>query len=77
MFTGNILPPQTIGSGKADAINEFLQRMQSDSNDCFAYGDDISDVPMLESVGHPIAVDGGRRLTEYAKTMGWPIIQPY
>lgn len=77
MFTGNILPPQTIGSGKADAIKQFLKQKACDSATCFAYGDDISDVPMLEAVGYPVAVDGGRRLTEYAKTMGWPIIQPY
>lgn len=77
MFTGNILPPQTIGSGKADAIKQFLKQKACDAATCFAYGDDISDVPMLEAVGHPVAVDGGRRLTEYAKTMGWPIIQPY
>lgn len=76
LFTGNILPPQTIGSGKADAITAFLHHQQADARMCFAYGDDISDVPMLEAVGHPVAVDGGRRLSEYAKTMGWPIMQP-
>lgn len=77
LFTGNILPPQTIGSGKADAITAFLKHQQADANVCFAYGDDISDVPMLEAVGYPVAVDGGRRLTQHAQTVGWPIIQPY
>lgn len=77
MFTGDILPPQTIGSGKADAITAFLGQQQANASDCFGYGDDISDVPMLEAVGKPHAVSGGRRLEDYAIKMGWPIVQPH
>jgi HAD superfamily hydrolase (TIGR01490 family) len=75
MFTGDILPPQTIGSGKADAVKAFLDSRQADAHNCFAYGDDISDVQMLEIVGKPRAVSGGRRLEAYALEMGWPIVQ--
>jgi HAD superfamily hydrolase (TIGR01490 family) len=75
-YTGNIIPPQTIGDGKADAINLFLAAHGGDANECYAYGDDISDVPMLEAVGNPRAVAGGRRLETYAKDKGWPILQP-
>jgi len=76
MYTGKIIPPQTIGKGKAQAIALFLKEHQGDAKTCFAYGDDISDVPMLEVVGHPIAVAGGRRLESYATNLGWKIIQP-
>jgi HAD superfamily hydrolase (TIGR01490 family) len=75
-YTGNIIPPQTIGSGKADAINLFLAAHGGNAKECYAYGDDISDVPMLEAVGNPRAVAGGRRLETYAKDKGWPILQP-
>jgi HAD superfamily hydrolase (TIGR01490 family) len=75
-YTGNIIPPQTIGDGKADAINLFLDARGGDAKNCYAYGDDISDVPMLSVVGNPVAVAGGRRLESYAKERGWPIIQP-
>jgi HAD superfamily hydrolase (TIGR01490 family) len=75
-YTGNIIPPQTIGEGKADAINLFLAAHGGEAKDCYAYGDDISDVSMLEAVGNPRAVAGGRRLENYATTKGWPIIQP-
>jgi HAD superfamily hydrolase (TIGR01490 family) len=75
-YTGNIIPPQTIGEGKADAIHLFLAMHGGDARECYAYGDDISDVPMLKSVGNPRAVAGGRRLETYAKDKGWPILQP-
>ena len=75
-YTGNIIPPQTIGQGKADAIHQFLAAHGGNAKDCYAYGDDISDVPMLEAVGNPRAVAGGRRLEAYAKDKEWPIIQP-
>lgn len=75
-YTGNILPPQTIGNGKAEAMRQFIQGKNSHLSDCYAYGDDISDVPMLEIVGNPVAVSGGRRLESYAQEKGWRIITP-
>lgn len=75
-YTGSIIPPQTIGIGKADAMRLFMENKESHLSDCYAYGDDISDVPMLEIVGHPTAVTGGRRLESYAKEQGWPTINP-
>jgi len=75
-FTGHILPPQTIGEGKADAVREFLCKQNVAADQCYAYGDDISDAPMLSCVGHPFAVKGGRRLEAYAAEQGWPVIDP-
>jgi HAD superfamily hydrolase (TIGR01490 family) len=77
MFTGNIIAPQTIGMGKADAMKAFLLDKPCDPKDCFAYGDDISDVPMLEVVGNPRAVSGGRRLEDYARERGWRVLEPH
>jgi HAD superfamily hydrolase (TIGR01490 family) len=75
-FTGEILPPQTIGQGKADAVLEFLKDKSATAENCFAYGDDISDAPMLGCVGFPFVVKGGRRLEAYAEQYGWPVIDP-
>jgi HAD superfamily hydrolase (TIGR01490 family) len=70
-YTGAILPPQTIGAGKAEAVAAFLRRSGTKPSRCFAYGDDISDLPMLSAVGHPTAVIGCPRLAAKAHEMGW------
>lgn len=75
-FTGHILPPQTIGQGKADAVLAFLEGRAVAAEDCYAYGDDISDAPMLGCVGFPFVVKGGRRLEAHAREVGWPVIDP-
>ena len=75
-YTGKIIPPQTIGSGKAEAMRLFMEDKSSQLAECYAYGDDISDVPMLEIVGYPNAVTGGRGLEPYAREHGWNIIHP-
>lgn len=76
VYTGEIHPPQTIGEGKAEAIRRFLQARQVAPALCFAYGDDVSDMPMLESVGQPTVVSGGRELEQRARTQGWRVISP-
>lgn len=76
VFTGHILPPQTIGQGKADAVLSFLEQRRVDPEECFAYGDDITDAPMLGCVGYPCVIRGGRRLEEHAQQVGWPVMDP-
>ena len=72
-FTGKIQSPQVIGHGKAKAIQIFMKNHTNIKlQDCYAYGDDISDIPMLESVGHPVAMAG--ILSKYAEDQGWQII---
>jgi len=75
-YTGVILPPQTIGSGKAEAVRRFLTERGGIAADCYAYGDDISDAPMLDAVGYPTAVLGGRGLQAHAEAKGWRVLSP-
>ena len=70
-YTGRLQPPQTIGLGKALAINEFLAQHSASPEDCWAFGDDLSDVPMLQTVGHPVAVIGDSALAATAMEQGW------
>ncbi len=44
--------------------------------DCFAYGDDLSDLPMLLEVGHPVVVGGHTGLAQEAGLRGWPVLGP-
>jgi len=75
-YTGEILPPQTIGEGKVTAIRTFLDAHGLAADQCYAYGDDISDFPMLEAVGRPTVVTGGRDLEARARSLGWRTIAP-
>jgi phosphoserine phosphatase len=76
-YTGRIFPPQTIGRGKAEAIAGFLERAGVSPSCCHAYGDDISDLPMLSAVGWPVVVRGDNRaLEELALNRGWPVLSP-
>jgi phosphoserine phosphatase len=42
---------------------------------CFAYSDSITDLPLLEAVGHPRAVNPDRALRKVARRRGWPVLQ--
>lgn len=75
-YTGEIVPPQTIGLGKARAVVEFLASHGLDGSTCWAYGDDHSDIPMLSVVGHPVVVSSARDMAEVAKDRGWQILEP-
>jgi HAD superfamily hydrolase (TIGR01490 family) len=70
-YNGRIKQPQTIGPGKARAMAHFLAQQDVPAADCWAFGDDLSDVPMLEAVGHPVAVIGDPALAEVASLRGW------
>ncbi|MDO3383096.1 HAD family hydrolase [Gilvimarinus algae] len=76
-YTGEILPPQTIGEGKAEAIRAFIQAIPVNLSECYAYGDDVSDLPMLSLVGYPRVIAGGRALEVHARQHGWPVLAPH
>jgi HAD superfamily hydrolase (TIGR01490 family) len=40
-----------------------------------AYSDSHTDLPLLEAVGHPVAVNPDRRLRRIAAGRGWPVLQ--
>jgi len=40
----------------------------------YAYADSIYDLPLLEAVGHPVAVSPEERLASIARQRGWPIL---
>ena len=72
--TGNILSPQTIGQGKVEAIKQFLLERNIDANHCHAYGDHISDLAMLETVGYPHVVAVDPALKQVALARSWPTL---
>jgi HAD superfamily hydrolase (TIGR01490 family) len=63
------------GPNKATAIRELAAERGYDLADSYAYSDSISDTPLLETVGHPTAVNPDRALRRVAVERGWPILE--
>ena len=72
--TGEITRPLIATEEKARAIQRLCREYNVKPEFCKAYSDSFSDAPMLESVGHPIAVNPDRRLRRVALQRGWPIV---
>ena len=61
------------GQGKAEAVLLLAERAGVDLQASYAYSDSISDLPMLETVGHPVAVNPDKDLRREAEARGWDI----
>jgi HAD superfamily hydrolase (TIGR01490 family) len=61
------------GEGKAQAIRSLAERLGIDLEGSYAYSDSITDLPMLEAVGHPVAVNPDRDLRKEAETREWDV----
>jgi HAD superfamily hydrolase (TIGR01490 family) len=62
------------GEGKVQAIRELAAREGYALEHCYAYSDSITDLPMLEAVGHPTVVNPDRALRREAIDHGWPVL---
>ncbi|MDD5711595.1 MAG: HAD-IB family hydrolase [Smithellaceae bacterium] len=74
LFTGRQAGRVCIGEGKRDLALELAQREGIDMAGSFAYGNHHSDTFILESVGHPTAVEPTATLRKTALERGWPIL---
>ncbi|CAN5548093.1 HAD-IB family hydrolase [soil metagenome] len=72
-YTGEIAF-YAYGPQKAAGLRELALERGYDLADCFAYSDSITDAPMLESVGHPFAVNPDKALRKLAAENGWPVL---
>jgi HAD superfamily hydrolase (TIGR01490 family) len=72
-YTGRLVGGVTHGPEKAKAAAELASRHGVELVECSAYSDSINDLPLLESVGHPHAVNPDRELRRTAIGRGWPI----
>ncbi len=72
-YTGEILF-YAYGEGKAEAIRDLASERGYDLGACYAYTDSITDLPMLDVVGHPTAVNPDADLRSIAAERDWPIL---
>jgi phosphoserine phosphatase len=69
VYTGKLAGPFCYGAGKVEAITELARWEGLDLNQCYAYSDSASDLPMLELVGHPVAVNPDSKLERVASRL--------
>jgi HAD superfamily hydrolase (TIGR01490 family) len=72
-FTGEV-EYYAYGPTKAEAVQELAESEGYDLERCYAYSDSATDLPMLQAVGHPHAVNPDRTLRREALARGWPIL---
>jgi HAD superfamily hydrolase (TIGR01490 family) len=73
-FTGDIVGPPCMREGKIFWLEKWLTARGASLGDfaeSWFYSDSINDLPLLERVTHPVAVDAGAKLAEVARQRGW------
>jgi len=76
MFTGKPHGTPTFREGKIKRVDEWLASMGHTLGDfeSWFYSDSLNDLPLLERVDHPVAVDPDATLRALAQERGWPIL---
>jgi HAD superfamily hydrolase (TIGR01490 family) len=72
-FTGAPRRPLCFGPGKLEHALQLVEALDAPLAECTFYTDSFSDLPVLERVGHPVAVHPDPRLRRLAQRRGWPI----
>ncbi len=77
-YNGRSLKPVCIDENKRQLTEEYLQQkgLQIDLRESYAYADAISDLPLLEMVGHPVATYPDVALKAIAEARGWRVFPP-
>ena len=73
IYTGRLVGEPLHGPAKAEAILALADKEDLDLSQCSAYSDSANDLPMLTTVGHPVAVNPDAKLKRIARENGWDI----
>jgi HAD superfamily hydrolase (TIGR01490 family) len=76
-FTGEVAGTPCFREGKITRLEQFLEH-HGTRLDCLSssrfYSDSLNDLPLLEKVQYPVAVDPDATLRNHAQAQGWPVI---
>lgn len=72
-YTGEVLF-YAYGPGKADAMRALAEDEGYDLSESYAYSDSVTDLPMLEAVGHPVPTNPDKALRLVAQEKMWPVL---
>lgn len=73
-YTGELHGTPCFKEGKVTRLFAWLKETNNDLANSWFYSDSHNDIPLLEIVTHPVAVDADSRLSEHARMKGWPLI---
>ena len=73
-YTGKVSGAPSFREGKVERLNLWLKETGHDLNNSWFYSDSHNDLPLLELVTHPVAVDPDKVLAKHASDNGWPVI---
>lgn len=73
VFTGRVIPPLCFGEGKIYWLRQLIERERIDLARSYFYTDSITDRPLLDLVGHPVAVNPDLLLYWEARRRRWPV----
>jgi HAD superfamily hydrolase (TIGR01490 family) len=76
-LTGAVVDPPCYGKGKVVWAQRYANKEGADLCDAYFYTDSYSDQPLLDMVGHPVAVNPDARLKRLARKRNWPIAMFY
>ncbi len=72
-FTGRMIELPPIGEARALVLADYADAEGLELSESMAYADSASDLPMLEAVGFPVAVNPETRLAAIARRRGWHV----
>jgi len=73
-FTGGVSGTPCFQAGKVERLQHWLDERGLDLAGSWFYSDSHNDLPLLETVTHPVAVDPDDKLRAVAGARGWPVI---
>ncbi len=74
-FTGRVLGTPSYRMGKVERLRAWMAQHEETLVGSWCYSDSHNDIPLLEVVDHPVAVDPDDVLREHAESRGWPTIE--
>jgi HAD superfamily hydrolase (TIGR01490 family) len=73
-FTGRVAGTPSFREGKVTRLQSWLEERPETLDGAWFYSDSHNDLPLLERVAHPIAVDPDPELRRHAEGRGWPVL---
>ncbi len=72
-YTGLLVGEILHGAAKGHAVQELALREGLDLSRSWGYSDSYNDIPLLNAVGNPVAINPDARLRRHARDNNWPI----